>query len=285
MRIIVTTDGSERSLQALPHGARLARAVGGELVLGHVVDPLLDLGSEVATSVDVAAGNVVERWRRELAVLLEREGIAAEVAVIIKRGHERLPDAVLRLARESKADIIAMATRGTGALRHAVAGSTAMAVISAGALPVLAAGDAVEAPKATGEAYRVLATSDGSAASEPALVALGVVLPPGAVPVTLLRVCECAPGADEAEAACRAELETARAILPAAMEVAVVLRQQEPGTGVAALILGAAEEFGADAIAMATHGHSARRHLFAGSVALSVLARSPRPVMLVRGRV
>jgi len=282
MRIIVTTDGSERSLQALPHGARFAQAVGGELVLGHVVDPLLDLGGEMATSVAVAAGNVVERWRRELAVLLEREGLAAEVEVIIKRAREPLPEAVLRLARESKADVIAMATRGTGALRHAVVGSTAMAVISAGEVPVLAAGDAVTAPKAAGQTYRVLATSDGSAASEPALVALGSVLPPGAVPVTLLRVCECAPGADDAEAACRAELETARALLPADLEVAQVLRQQAPGSDVATPILDAAEEFAADAIAMATHGHSARRHLFAGSVALAVLARSERPLILVR---
>jgi nucleotide-binding universal stress UspA family protein len=285
MRIIVTTDGSERSLQALPHAARFAGAIGGELVLGHVVDPLLDLGGEMATSVEVAAGNVVERWRRELAVLLEREGLTAEVAVTIKRAHEPLPEAVLRLARESDTDVIAMATRGTGALRHAVVGSTAMAVISAGEMPVLAAGDSVTAPSAPSDRYCVLATSDGSEASEPALVALQTALPPGSVPVTLLRVCECRPGADEAEAACRAELETARAILPADLEVVEVLRPQAPGGDVAAAILAAAEEFGADAIAMATHGHSARRHLFAGSVALSVLARSRRPVLLVRSRV
>lgn len=155
-----------------------------------------------------------------------------------------------------------------------------MGVISAGVVPILAAGDRVEAPRSDGP-YRILVTTDGSEASAKALTALGELLPPGAAEVFLLRVCEPGRPADATETACRAQLEAAHAILPPDLEVIEVLRPMAP-EGVPHTILEVAAELGADAIAMATHGHSAVRHLFAGSVALQVLAQSPRPVLLVR---
>lgn len=281
MSILVTTDGSERSLTAISHGSRLAAALGCPLVLGHVVDPLLDLAGEIATSVDVAAGNVAARWRRELTVLLDRLSLAGDVRVAIKRRTEPLPEAVLRLARDSEAVAIAMATRGTGALRHAAIGSTAMGVITARVLPVLAAGDRVSEPSRSSGPYRVLATTDGSEASRPALTALAGLLPAGSVEVRLLRVCEPGLPNDETEASCRAQLEAAHAILPPDLDVQDILRPMEP-RGVPATILAVAEESGVDAIAMATHGHSPLRHLFAGSVALQVLAQSRWPLLLTR---
>jgi nucleotide-binding universal stress UspA family protein len=39
---------------------------------------------------------------------------------------------------------------------------------------------------------------------------------------------------------------------------------------------------GGDAVAMSTHGHSARHHLLAGSTALGVLGQARVPVLLVR---
>jgi nucleotide-binding universal stress UspA family protein len=50
----------------------------------------------------------------------------------------------------------------------------------------------------------------------------------------------------------------------------------------AELIVAVAKEAGANAIAMSTHGHSARRHLFAGSVTMGVLGSSPVPVIVGR---
>jgi hypothetical protein len=87
----------------------VARAVGGALVVGHVVDPLLDIANEVATSIVAAAGNVGERWRREFAVLIERNGLSGDAAVTIKWAQEPLPDAGVRLAKEADAGVIAMA--------------------------------------------------------------------------------------------------------------------------------------------------------------------------------
>jgi len=47
-------------------------------------------------------------------------------------------------------------------------------------------------------------------------------------------------------------------------------------------VLRAASEANANAIAMATHGTSALRHVLAGSTALGVLGRAEIPVILVR---
>jgi nucleotide-binding universal stress UspA family protein len=47
-------------------------------------------------------------------------------------------------------------------------------------------------------------------------------------------------------------------------------------------ILAVAEEVDAELICMATHGESALRHFVAGSVALEVLSKTRRPVVLVR---
>lgn len=284
MAVLVTTDGSERSLAALPHAALLASRLETTLVLGHVVDPLLDLGHELATDLGVAAANVVERSRRKLDVLLDEAGLSGDVVVTLKRPHETLPEALLRSAHEAEASVIAMATRGAGAVRHAVLGSTALGLLSATDLPVLVTGDHIR-PPGTGAPYRLVITTDGSPASEAALRAMGATLPPSSALVTLLRVCEPGPDRDAAEGACRAELEAARALMPPDLDVAPLLRQASAPIDVPAVILDVANDVNADVIAMATHGHSALRHLFAGSVALAVLSRSERPLILVRSRV
>jgi nucleotide-binding universal stress UspA family protein len=51
---------------------------------------------------------------------------------------------------------------------------------------------------------------------------------------------------------------------------------------VAAEILAAADDVGADIICMATHGEGGIRRLFLGSTTQEVIAESKRPVMLVR---
>ena len=160
-----------------------------------------------------------------------------------------------------------------------------MGLLSAADLPVLVTGDHIRSPSTGGGLYRILLTTDGSPASEAALTAMGDLLPPASAQVTLLRVCEPGRDRDAVEGACRGELEAARALMPPDLDVVPLLRQATAPLDVPQLILEAASEVGANAIAMATHGHSAMRHLFAGSIALAVLNRSERPLILVRSRV
>ncbi len=66
MKFLVTTDGSGRSLQALPHAVRLARVAGADLLLVRVLDPLLDCGASRAPSLAEATAEVASKWMDEL---------------------------------------------------------------------------------------------------------------------------------------------------------------------------------------------------------------------------
>lgn len=79
-----------------------------------------------------------------------------------------------------------------------------------------------------------------------------------------------------------AELRPLLERVPAGVEAAAVVRVVPPGAGIDTAIAGAAADLRADAIASATHGHSARRHLVAGSTALGVVKLAEVPVILVK---
>jgi nucleotide-binding universal stress UspA family protein len=66
------------------------------------------------------------------------------------------------------------------------------------------------------------------------------------------------------------------------MSVETLVREIPLGAGVDTTIIETAQELGAHAIAMSTHGHSAGRHVVMGSVAMLLLGRSPLPLLLAR---
>lgn len=88
------------------------------------------------------------------------------------------------------------------------------------------------------------------------------------------------------EEANRERLKLARAALtkfvkkqvPAGITTEATTRLGQPFTE----ILGAAKDFEADLIVIATHGHTGLKHLFLGSVAERVVRLAPCPVLTVR---
>jgi nucleotide-binding universal stress UspA family protein len=271
--VLVTTDGSAHSHRVLPHAALLATALNAPLTLVQVPD-------ETEADADHA---------REAAIAtLARLGIDGEVVVEAREGREKAAEAILRVAGRLDAAVLAIDSRGHGALRHALHGSVALDVLGTASLPLLVSGPVLELPAREAESYRIVATSDGSPASEAALHALGTLAGDGGFEITLLRVHEHEPGGHDNEAAmqaCRDELEAARGLLPESLKVETVVREIPRGAGVDTAIVEKAQELGAHAIAISTHGHSARRHVVMGSVALTLLGRSPVPLLLARAEV
>ncbi|HEU0074691.1 MAG TPA: universal stress protein [Dehalococcoidia bacterium] len=271
--VLVTTDGSVHSHRVLPHATLLATALNVPLILLQVPDE-----AEADAS----------RAREAAIATLTRLGIAGEVLVEAREGRERTAEAVLRVAERLDAAVLAIDSRGHGALRHALHGSVALEVLGAARLPLLVSGPLVELPAPEAAPYRIVATSDGSPASAAVLHALGALAGDGGFELTLLRVHEHEPGGHDNEAAmqsCRDELEAARGLLPASLSVETVVREIPRGAGVDTTIIEKAQELGAHAIAISTHGYSARRHVVMGSVALTLLGRSPLPLLLARAEV
>lgn len=280
MNVLVTTDGSERSLHALPHAAAFARATGSRLTLLRVLDPLLDLGNQFALHVDEAVDKTAATWRGELASALTGAGITGDAIIARKLHGEDTWDTIIRVASGIGASLIAMDTRGAGAVRHALLGSVAMGLVGHAELPIMVTGPSIQ-PPAADSSYRIVATTDGSPASLAVVRALEPIIETGAVDVTLLRLCW--PGtADHSAADCTAQLRAFRQGLPDSQRVTEDVREMSLVNGAAPAIITVAQALGASAIAMATHGHSAAYHLFGGSTALGVVTQSPLPVILTR---
>jgi nucleotide-binding universal stress UspA family protein len=283
MNVLVCTDGSPASRSILPHAGRFARAAGAELVLTRVFDPLVDAISAFALTRNEAVAKVEAEWRRELEAEVAGTGLPGGVHIAHRDRRKDIADAIHEAADETGAAMIAVASRGAGAVRHAVFGSVAMDVIARTDIPVMTLAGTPAPADRTG-LYHIVVTCDGSADSLSVFRGLGPLLTPGKFRVTLLQVATADAGHPEAEVRSQtlAYLESLRGRLPAGVACEVHVPVVPVGGGVDTAISVAAVSVGADAIASATHGHSARRHLFMGSTALGVVQRAVLPVILVK---
>lgn len=284
MRIIVTTDGSSRSFSVLPHVKVFAAATGSDLILLRVLDPDTDAKRRPGVAAHRSVAPVVDEWTEHLNTTLDSFSVDGEPMVSVIRKGEGVHDAILRVADEVGAGMIAISSRGSGMVRRAVLGSVATRVLGCSRLPIFVGGPLIEEPRRYRQ-YRILATSDGSPASRQVLDAISPFLKSGTISVDLLRV-YVSTFADREErvelAECRREIRALRGELAPGLQVrSHVCPLRGIGT-VEGEILERAEQLRVRSIAMSTHGHSARHHLLAGSKALGVLARAPVPVILAR---
>lgn len=283
MKILVCTDGSATSLGILPSAGRLARALGGEIVLTRVLDPRVDAASVVSPNLADAVAAVQTGWEGSLRQALKEANLEGSVVVPHRVWGKEVADAIHLAADDENASMVALSSRGAGAIRHALFGSVALGVISRADLPVMTLSSETVPVERDGP-YHILITSDGSADARSIFAGLQALLVPTKVKVTLLEIAVLKARESEAEATerVRGGLERLLSRIPGGVEAGVEVGVVPPGVSVDSAIVEAARRLGVDAIASATHGHSARRHLLAGSTALGVVEKSERPVILVK---
>jgi universal stress protein A len=123
-RILVPTDFTDPSSEALETAIALARGAGATLDLVHVA---VEAAYPLPPPVDVATlpldmGKVLDRSAEGLAAEERRvreAGLACETATLIGR-----PDTeIVQRARDTRADLIVMGTHGRSGLAHALFGS------------------------------------------------------------------------------------------------------------------------------------------------------------------
>jgi nucleotide-binding universal stress UspA family protein len=224
----------------------------------------------------------------ELRSTLQRHGIEGDAVVETLQEKEKTSTAILRAVKHLDAAMLALDSRGHGALRHLVHGSVALELLRDAGMPLMLTGPNVEPLPPKGTPYGMVICHDGSEAANAAPKQLAGLLEGRPVRVTLLRVHEHEPAGRDNEAArarATAELQEARDLLPATLEVEPVVREIVRGGGVDTAIVETARERGALAIAMSTQGHNPRRHVLAGSVALTMLGRSTLPLILAPAEV
>ncbi|ADO71003.1 universal stress protein [Stigmatella aurantiaca] len=201
------------------------------------------------------------------------------VRVRLEPGLGRIADHLVALAAEEQVDVLVVGTHQRQALgklwsvSHHALRLAKMSVVS---VPVQGSQDpAVALP----QVRTLLVTTDFSELGDRAIAYARALVPAGGR-LHLLHVIP-SRGTPEQEHALRQQLEQR---VPGAtgqgnheVQVEVVA-----GTDVAGLIAQAAERHGADLICMGTHGRTGLARAVMGSVAQAVMARSDRPVLMVR---
>jgi nucleotide-binding universal stress UspA family protein len=143
-RLLVTTDFSETSLQALPIAVELASHFGAELLLVHVlpldaptpwdIPPYADFGLASLPLAEYET-QVRQEVERRLATVAAKHAAGVTVRSLVARGDASAE--IGRLATAEKADLIVLATHGWTGWRHLVFGSVAEKVLREAPCPVL----------------------------------------------------------------------------------------------------------------------------------------------------
>jgi nucleotide-binding universal stress UspA family protein len=264
-RILVPTDGSSESEAVFPAMMPIVRAYAPEVALLYVFE---DPEASFMPPPPVAKACAALRSSDVNAYLELREGMPAEE--------------ILRVAREKKADLIALSTHGRGGLARLIAGSVAEEVLRNAEVPVLVTrpGTAVRDWK------RIVVAVDGSERSEAILPDAVLLSRKLGMPVEVLRVAvpTIVPGAGEFAVMAPPEDPTPylKTVIARLEREGIKAQAVALEGGVPEAILGHLGETGAALLCMTTHGRSGLGRIMMGSVAEQLLRKAPTPVLLRR---
>ncbi|MGE0058416.1 MAG: universal stress protein [Dehalococcoidia bacterium] len=279
--IICSTDGSLRSMHALPHAAYLAETLGQRLNLVQVFDPsavTCKHGPDEARRLQ----DEIHVLKASMRLLLTEIGVQPETECRALLKGESVADAILNEAAETQTRLIAMDTHGHRALRHALLGSVAMDVLARSPMPVMMTGPEVLPPHRNGR-YLVLATYDGSPGSELVFESLRRLDCSRNLSIVIAWIYTPALGDRAEEIEVRERCEKLEALIRQYLSgpgCETIVRTAPEFATPEMTIAGLANELQADAIAMSTRGYDAGRHLLLGSVADGLLTRSHVPLIL-----
>lgn len=138
MKILLATDGSDGSLNAARHVARLARdGLGLDVVVVHVQAPLLYIELLLPLNEEKLARLTQEQGHQAVApacAVLREANVPHRVEIA---AGEPVPR-IIGLAAELGADLIVMGARGLGPVKGLFLGSVSSAVVQLAPIPVTA---------------------------------------------------------------------------------------------------------------------------------------------------
>lgn len=137
MRLLVAFDGSEGARAALREASALARETGAQVVLLHVLNPLLDAADVVAPTTSAAMLVVSARARAALEAAVADSGLDAHAATCeveeLRHGEDDA-EAIERVAAEQEATMIVISSRRVASM---MLGSVTQHVLRHAPCPVL----------------------------------------------------------------------------------------------------------------------------------------------------
>lgn len=141
--ILIPTDGSELSQEAIEHGMALAEALGAKVTVLTVMVPFHSMESDPKPVVDIpgAADFVHEILHGHSKKYLEAaEGVARAKGVVcdtVQIEHHHPYAAIIETAKGRGCDLIVMASHGRRGMSAIVLGSETVKVLTHSNIPVL----------------------------------------------------------------------------------------------------------------------------------------------------
>ncbi len=284
LRILVPLDGSELSAWTLDRAAALFRTPGAEVVLLEVIQPPAGTLDDLAYRIDPRHAEVQAR------LVEARDRLRADGVICvgeIRFGHPA--EAILREIREGAYSLVAMSTHGRSGLSRLLFGSVALRVLQGSTSPLLMyrplqRPDGTLSPVETHEPTRfrrVLALLDGSPLAEEVLGPASDLARRFDGEIRFLTAVPGGPEEDVHRAAATERLEAwSRRLQAGRLRTSFVVR----GGTAAVEALDEARAWGADVIALSTHGRTGAARAIYGSVAERILRDAPVPLLVVRNR-
>jgi nucleotide-binding universal stress UspA family protein len=140
--ILIPTDGSEASRRAVAAGVKLAASLGARVTGLFAAPPATPIlfRNKLPAGYDTPRHNeaLIKRAAAAHLAVIEKAAKAARVRCSVVSTTSDYPaDTILKVARQSKCDLIVMASHGRRGLRGVLLGSETQKVLSASAVPVL----------------------------------------------------------------------------------------------------------------------------------------------------
>ena len=140
MKILVPTDFSKLSKVAVLYAANMAKRLGAEIILLHIVyidaSPRAQVAMKEKQILDAMADNAMQDFVQLSNEIKKQVGSEVKVTPQIVKGHP-VKDVVGNFARHNDIDLIIMGTKGASGIKKVLMGSNAAAVISNSTLPVI----------------------------------------------------------------------------------------------------------------------------------------------------
>lgn len=291
IRILVGLDGSALAEAILPTVRDLARRLGGEITLLHVIHVPMAVPTRGEAGLDdvvAAEERDAGAYLRRIAHTLEAADVAVRTAVTVG---ETVPE-IVRVAAHERVAMVALATHGRTGIARWLYGSIADGVLHHVGCPLLLLRPQPDAASAI--IRRVVVALDGSPLAEEALGPARVLARGLATPLVLLRVVDPLPpafaSAPYSAAAFGHILEGLEADARAYLDE-VAARERAAGVAVevsvatgapAEVLVREAQTHPEDVLVLTTHGRSGWRAAVIGSVARRVALLTGGPVLMVR---
>lgn len=296
-KVLVPLDGSKMAEKVLHTVRQIAQPSKTEIVLMRNVDQsayaLISDSPVVANRLFDSVQTETRKYLAQQKAVLERDGYGVHLE--ISRGDTAA--AIIQVADDLNADLVAMTTHGRTGIGRMTLGSVADRVVRSAHLPILLVRAA--SPKTDKETIqKILLPLDGSVLSEQALPIARAVARDSGGSVLLLKAIEALEDIDLAELynhqvdehGIPTDWQNEAHLYLERMQKKLTFADVSSDYHVivgrpAEAILHVAEQESCDLVVMSTHGRSGIGRWVYGSVASKVLHETECPLLLVRGHV